>query len=93
MFVRRVAYYLFHPAKLAYDTYVRILRKQLKRLRHKHAFTIVAVTGDGNVAEVKHALVDMFGQSLPVRWSTQCSVDELDVLLTFFGQRRPRLLV
>lgn len=89
--VRRVVYYIVHPKKLGKQIIASILEGQVKRLRKRHDFTVVAVAGSIGKTSTKLAIAGLLDQNLRVRYQAGNYNDRLTVPLVFFGQTEPSL--
>jgi UDP-N-acetylmuramoyl-tripeptide--D-alanyl-D-alanine ligase len=89
--VYKVIYYIFHPKRLGRDFVCLILESQVRRLRRRHHFTVVAVAGSVGKTSTKLAIADLLGQSLRVRHQAGNYNDRVTVPLVFFGQPEPSL--
>ncbi|MCA9327990.1 hypothetical protein KDA14_05665, partial [Candidatus Saccharibacteria bacterium] len=89
--VRRVCYYLTHPKKLGKIIVAYFLERQVKRLRRKHHFTVVAVAGSVGKTSTKAAIAQLLGQNLRVRYQQGNYNDRTTVPLIFFGQTQPNI--
>lgn len=92
LFVWHIVYYLFHPKKLGKVLLARILEHQVKRLRRKHHFTVVAVAGSVGKTSTKMAIAELLGQNLRVRYQSGNYNDRVTVPLVFFNQTEPSVL-
>ena len=91
VWVKRALWYLLHPKKLGRAVLASTLETQVKRLRKRHNFKIVAVAGSVGKTSTKLAIADLLGQSLRVLHQSGNYNDRLTVPLIFFGQREPSL--
>lgn len=89
--VRRLCYYLAHPKKLGKFVVAYFLERQVKRLRRKHHFTVVAVAGSVGKTSTKAAIAQLLGQNLRVRYQQGNYNDSTTVPLIFFGQTQPNI--
>jgi len=68
-----------------------ILGWQVRRLRRKNDFKIVAVAGSVGKTSTKLAIAEVLSQKYPVRYQKGNYNDLVTVPLIFFGQKQPRL--
>lgn len=87
----KLAFYLAHPKKAGREVVCTILEYQVRQLRKKHQFTVVAVAGSVGKTSAKLAIAELLGQSLRVRHQTGNYNDRVTVPLVFFGQAEPSL--
>lgn len=85
------AYYLHHPKKAGRALVCRVLERQVRALRRKHDFTVVAVVGSVGKTSTKLAIADLLGQTRRVRHQVGNYNDRVTVPLVFFGQPEPSL--
>ncbi len=71
---------------------VAVLGWQVRRLRCKHDFKVVAVAGSIGKTSTKFAIASVLGQSLRVRFQEGNYNDLVSVPLVFFGHAMPSLL-
>lgn len=91
IFVRRVFYYVFHPKKLGKVIVANVLERQVKRLRHRHHFIVIAVAGSMGKTSTKLAIAGLLDQNLRVQYQAGNYNDRITVPLVFFGQTEPSL--
>jgi UDP-N-acetylmuramoyl-tripeptide--D-alanyl-D-alanine ligase len=91
VWVYKLAYYAVHPKKAGRAVVCTILEYQVKRLRKRYQFTVVAVAGSVGKTSTKLAIADLLSQSLRVRHQTGNYNDRVTVPLVFFGQPEPSL--
>ncbi len=91
LFVRRTVYYALHPKKLGKAIVASMLERQVKRLRRRHHFVVVAVAGSIGKTSTKLAIAGLLGQNLRVQYQAGNYNDRLTVPLIFFGQTEPSL--
>ena len=91
LFVRRAIYYLLHPKKLGKVVVATVLEWQVRRLRRRHHFMVVAVAGAIGKTSTKLAIAGLLGQNLRVQYQAGNYNDRLTVPLIFFGQKEPSL--
>ncbi|HSX05468.1 MAG TPA: Mur ligase family protein, partial [Candidatus Saccharimonadales bacterium] len=87
----RLVYLLLHPKKLGRAVVCAVLESQVRRLRRRHHFKVVAVCGSVGKTSTKLAIADLLGQGLRVRHQAGNYNDRVTVPLVFFGQREPSL--
>jgi len=87
----KLAYYVAHPKKCGRDMVCAVLEWQVRRLRRRHKFTVVAVVGSVGKTSTKAAIADLLGQTLRVRYQAGNYNDRVTVPLVFFGHREPSL--
>ena len=87
----RLAYYVIRPKKLGKIVIARLLERQVKRLRKKHKFTVVAIAGSIGKTSTKLAVAQLLSQRLRVRYEAGNYNDRITVPLIFFDQRQPAL--
>lgn len=88
---KRAAYYIIRPKKLGKLVVAHILARQVRRLRRKHHFTVVAVAGSIGKTSTKLAIAELLGQNLRVRYQDGNYNDPVTVPLIFFGQTEPSI--
>ncbi len=69
----------------------RMLERQVKRLRARHDFAVVAVAGSVGKTSTKLAIADALSTARRVRYQSGNYNDRLTVPLVFFGQSSPGL--
>lgn len=89
--LKRFLYYLVHPKKLGKAIVSGILEAQVRRLRRKHRFTVIAVAGSIGKTSTKLAIAELLGQNLRVCYQAGNYNDRLTVPLVFFEQDPPAL--
>ncbi len=89
--VKRITYCLFHPKKVGKAIVSSVLEAQVRRLRYRHRFTVVAVAGSIGKTSTKLAIAELLGQNLRVRYQAGNYNDRLTVPLVFFDQQPPGL--
>jgi len=87
----KLAYYVVHPKKFGRAIVCAVLESQVRRLRRRHHFKVVAVSGSIGKTSTKLAIADLLGQNLRVRHQVGNYNDRVTVPLVFFGQREPSL--
>jgi len=86
-----LVYFATHPKKAGRAIVCAILESQVRRLRRRHHFTVVAVAGSVGKTSTKLAIADLLGQGLRVRHQVGNYNDRVTIPLVFFGQREPSL--
>lgn len=89
--VKKVAWYMVRPKKFGYDVIASILESQVRALRKKHNFKIVAVGGSVGKTSTKLAIANLLGQNIRVLHQAGNYNDRLTVPLIFFNQTKPML--
>jgi UDP-N-acetylmuramoyl-tripeptide--D-alanyl-D-alanine ligase len=84
-------YFVFHPKKAGRALVCSVLEWQVRRLRQRHKFTVVAVAGSIGKTSTKAAIAELLGQSLRVRYQSGNYNDRVTVPLVFFGRKEPGL--
>jgi hypothetical protein len=82
---------LTHPKKAARAFVCSIMEWQVRQLRARHHFKVVAVAGSVGKTSTKLAIADLLGQTLRVRHQTGNYNDRVTVPLVFFGLNEPSL--
>src|ERR1700741_609159 len=77
--------------KLARSVIVAVLGWQVRRLRRKYDFKVVAVAGSIGKTSTKFAIAQVLGSNLRVRFQEGNYNDLVTVPLVFFGQTEPSL--
>jgi len=90
-FVWQVVYYLTHPKKFARSVLANVMESQVKRLRRRHKFHLVAVSGSVGKTSTKLAVADLLGQKYRVLHQEGNYNDRLTVPLVFFNQTQPSI--
>ncbi|MGF7228681.1 MAG: Mur ligase family protein [Candidatus Saccharibacteria bacterium] len=83
--------YLLHPKKIGRALICSMLESQVKRLRAKHSFKVVAVVGGVGKTSTKAAIAKTLEVSQRVRWQTGNYNDRVTVPLVLFDQVLPGL--
>lgn len=78
--------------KIGRSAVCRILEWQVRRLRRRYQFTVVAVAGSAGKTSTKIAVAKVLGASKRVRWQEGNYNDRVTVPLIFFGQSQPGIL-
>lgn len=89
--LRRTLLFVLHPKALARAVLCAVLEHQVRQLRRKHRFTVVAVAGSVGKTTTKLAIAHLLGQSMRVRFQAGNYNDRATVPLVFFGQTQPSL--
>ncbi|MBP9852861.1 hypothetical protein KBC77_02630 [Candidatus Saccharibacteria bacterium] len=90
--VGQIAQNLLHPKKFGKHLLASILESQVRRLRKKHRFTVVAVAGSVGKTSTKTAVAQVLGQRYRVLYQRGNYNDRLTVPLIFFGISAPNVL-
>ena len=90
--VGRLVYLLANPKKAGREIVCGILESQVRQLRAKHAFTVVAVAGSVGKTSTKLAIADLLSQTLRVRYQSGNYNDRVTVPLVFFGHDNPGIM-
>ena len=88
----RLLFAVLHPKAFGRDVVCSILERQVRELRQKHHFTVVAVAGSIGKTSTKIAIAQLLAQTKRVRYQTGNYNDRVTVPLVFFGQTEPSLL-
>jgi UDP-N-acetylmuramoyl-tripeptide--D-alanyl-D-alanine ligase len=86
-----LAWAVLHPKKAARALVCSVMEWQVRQLRARHRFKVVAVVGSVGKTSTKLAIADLLGQSLRVRHQTGNYNDRVTVPLVFFGLSEPSL--
>lgn len=70
---------------------VALLSRQVRRLRRRHGFQVVAVAGSVGKTSSKTAIAQLLGATLRVRWQKGNYNDPVTVPLVFFGHHEPHI--
>jgi len=89
--LKRFLWFVFHPKKLGKVIVSRILESQVRALRRKHDFTVVAVAGSVGKTSTKLAIAELVGQNLRVLHQAGNYNDRVTVPLVLFEQSEPSL--
>lgn len=89
--IPRLVYFVFSPKKAGRAVVCSMLESQVKSLRKRHTFTVVAVAGSVGKTSTKLAIADLLGQTLRVRHQTGNYNERVTVPLVFFGVDEPSL--
>ncbi len=77
--------------KLGKNLISKILERQVRRLRKKHKFTVVAVVGSVGKTSTKLAIAEILKTQKSVRFQSGNYNDRLTVPLVFFGHENPTM--
>ncbi|HSX30563.1 MAG TPA: Mur ligase family protein [Candidatus Saccharimonadales bacterium] len=80
-----------HPKKAGRSLVCTVLEWQVRQLRARHRFKVVAVVGSVGKTSTKLAIANLLGQTLRVRYQTGNYNDRVTVPLVFFGLEEPSL--
>lgn len=89
--IKRGVHYALRPKKLGKLVVAHVLSRQVRRLRRKHHFTVVAVAGSIGKTSTKLAIAELLGQNLRVRYQDGNYNDPVTVPLVFFGLTEPSI--
>jgi UDP-N-acetylmuramoyl-tripeptide--D-alanyl-D-alanine ligase len=89
--VYRTVCYAAHPKQFGRNAVCAVLEWQVRRLRRRHHFKIVAVVGSVGKTSTKLAIAELLGQGLRVRYQVGNYNDRVTVPLVIFGQKEPSL--
>lgn len=87
----KLAFALVHPKLAGRSIVCKVLEWQVRTLRRKHDFKVVAVAGSVGKTSTKLAIAELLGQTLRVRHQKGNYNDRVTVPLVFFGQTEPSL--
>jgi UDP-N-acetylmuramyl pentapeptide synthase len=85
------AWYVWHPKRLGKAVVAHLLAAQVRQLRRRHHFVVVAVAGSVGKTSTKIAVAQLLGQQLRVLYQEGNYNDSVTVPLVFFGQSEPNL--
>lgn len=91
VWLKRGIWYIFHPKKLGKAFIAHILESQVKALRRRHHFTVVAVAGSVGKTSTKLAIAELLGQKMCVLHQAGNYNDRVTVPLIIFEQTLPSL--
>ncbi|HVX24324.1 MAG TPA: Mur ligase family protein [Candidatus Saccharimonadales bacterium] len=77
--------------KLGKDLLCRLLERQVRALRARHDFKLIAVAGSVGKTSTKLAIAELLGTQAAVRFQDGNYNDRLTVPLIFFGQPEPSI--
>ncbi|HEU4914597.1 MAG TPA: Mur ligase family protein [Candidatus Saccharimonadales bacterium] len=83
--------WLLRPKALGRAIICRILEAQVKRLRSRHAFSVVGVVGSIGKTSTKIAVARVLQSSRRVMWQEGNYNDRVTVPLIFFGHAQPHI--
>lgn len=86
-----LAWAVGHPKQAARGFVCGVMEWQVRQLRARHHFKVVAVAGSVGKTSTKLAIAELLGQSLRVRHQTGNYNDRVTVPLVFFGLSEPSL--
>jgi UDP-N-acetylmuramoyl-tripeptide--D-alanyl-D-alanine ligase len=86
-----LAWAIWHPKKACRSLVCTVLEWQVRQLRARHDLKVVAVVGSVGKTSTKHAIADLLGQTLRVRYQAGNYNDRVTVPLVFFGLKEPSL--
>jgi len=89
--LRSLLWSLLHPKAAARSAVCTVLEWQVRQLRLRHRFKVVAVVGSVGKTSTKAAIADLLGQTMRVRWQAGNYNDRVTVPLVFFGLAEPSL--
>ena len=90
--VGRLAFMIANPKKAGREIVCTILESQVRQLRAKHEFTVVAVAGSVGKTSTKLAIADLLSQTKRVRYQSGNYNDRVTVPLVFFGHDNPGIM-
>lgn len=82
----------FRPKALGRTIVCSILESQVKRLRHRHRFKVVAVVGSAGKTSTKIAVARVLQATRRVRWQEGNYNDRVTVPLVFFDHVQPNIM-
>lgn len=82
---------IFHPKQAARSVVCTILEMQVRQLRSRRHFKVVAVAGSVGKTSTKLAVANLLGQTMRVRYQSGNYNDRVTVPLVFFGLPEPSL--
>jgi UDP-N-acetylmuramoyl-tripeptide--D-alanyl-D-alanine ligase len=83
------AWWLLHPKALGRSMLCALQESQVRRLRKRHDFTVVAVVGSVGKTSTKMAIASLLGASKKVLWQEGNYNDRVTVPLIFFEHNEP----
>jgi len=86
------AWWLTRPKRLAREIVCSILESQVRRLRKKHTFSVIAVAGSIGKTSTKITIARLLQATQNVLWQEGNYNDRVTVPLIFFGHSMPGLL-
>ena len=87
----RATAYIVSPKRIGKAVVGRMLEAQVRQLRSKHHFKVVAVAGSVGKTTTKLAIAELLGSGLRVRYQKGNYNDRVTIPLVFFGQSLPSL--
>ncbi|PID98745.1 hypothetical protein CSA80_04750 [Candidatus Saccharibacteria bacterium] len=87
----RATSYLLNPKRTGKAVVGRILESQVRKLRRRHHFQVIAVAGSVGKTSTKYAIAELLGQNVRVRYQAGNYNDRVTVPLIFFGQNQPSI--
>lgn len=91
LLVARGLWRLGKPKLLGRSAVCHILEWQVRRLRSRHTFTLIAVTGSVGKTSTKTSIAAVLGATRRVKWQEGNYNDRVTVPLIFFGHVQPGL--
>lgn len=82
---------LLQPKKIGKAILCKILERQVRALRAKHSFKVIAIAGSIGKTSTKVAVAKVLQAGLRVQWQEGNYNDRLTVPLVYFGQTLPGL--
>lgn len=89
--VWNLALAIANPKKAARSLICTMLEIQVRQLRARHEFKVVAVVGSVGKTSTKLAIAELLNKSMRVRYQTGNYNDRVTVPLVFFGLREPNI--
>ena len=89
--IGNLPWFVVHPKKAARSMVCTMLEWQVRQLRARHKFKVVAVAGSVGKTSTKLAIANLLSQTMRVRFQTGNYNDRVTVPLVFFGQNEPSL--
>lgn len=91
VWIKQVTWYILHPKKLGRSVVAHILELQVRRLRKRYDFKLIAVAGSVGKTSTKLAIADLLGQNMRVLHQAGNYNDRVTVPLIFFNQKEPAM--
>jgi UDP-N-acetylmuramoyl-tripeptide--D-alanyl-D-alanine ligase len=91
MWLWNLAWAVARPKKAARSLVCTIFEIQVRQLRARHRFKVVAVVGSVGKTSTKLAIAELLGKDMRVRYQTGNYNDRVTVPLVFFGLTEPSL--
>ncbi|HSX33702.1 MAG TPA: Mur ligase family protein [Candidatus Saccharimonadales bacterium] len=82
---------ILHPKALGKAFLVAVMSRQVRRLRRRHTFKLIAVAGSVGKTSTKIAIAKLLAASSRVRWQEGNYNDPVTVPLIFFSQQEPSI--